>query len=259
MLPCQSGCATSLLSLLFRGLPACGPSTPKVRPSSIGLRSVHHVLALALFAVVRPSLCPSRIHLPASLRSTPITALPRYYGDSDSFGTSALPEGLPDSLHPNFRPFCLQPSPDLSRRLSHVRSAPGLSCRAVSRLRPSRLGLHLFPAGSSDLQTESSSFRTDRSFASRCSPPRVTTTQLRSALVNERLTRGDFHPSVQVRSRAHEDGPPARQRRASSPAVFWPDRTRRRRAGSPPVTGRRPVLHASCLSGTSPATYLRSG
>jgi hypothetical protein len=90
----------------------------------------------------------------------------------------------------------------------------GSSRRAVSRLRPSRLGLRLYPAGSPRLKTESSSSRTDRSFASRCSPPRLTATQLRSALVNEHLTRQDFHLSDRVRSRAHWVGRPRPKREA---------------------------------------------
>jgi len=70
----------------------------------------------------------------------------------------------------------------------------------VSRLRH-------WAAGSPDHPVESSSSRADRSFAFRCSPPRLTATQLRSALVNERLTRGDFHSSAQACFQAH--GPAA--------------------------------------------------
>jgi len=87
------------------------------------------------------------------------------------------------------------------------------SCRAVSRLRPSRLGLRHSFAGSPHLKTESSFFRTDRSFAFRCSPPRLAATQLRSALINERLIREDSHLPIRVRSRAHERRRPRRLNR----------------------------------------------
>jgi hypothetical protein len=75
----------------------------------------------ALSEVVVPSLCLSRFHLPASLDSTGITPLLRYYGGSVTsraqfFGPSTDHERcflsrfvIPDSYRSNFRPFYLQP------------------------------------------------------------------------------------------------------------------------------------------------------
>src|SRR5215472_10382046 len=107
--PYRSGCATCLPSPLVRGPPACARSTPKVRPSSTEPGPLHHALAHpALFVVARPPPFPSRIHLPASLRSTTITALLRSYGGSDFCRPSAsadrsprfTPPGLPTVLSP---------------------------------------------------------------------------------------------------------------------------------------------------------------
>ena len=67
-----------------------------------------------------PSLLTLQIHLPASLRSTPITALQRYYECSDSctvrfFGRQVVmnavltPHRSPCFTYIIFRPFCLQP------------------------------------------------------------------------------------------------------------------------------------------------------
>jgi hypothetical protein len=43
----------------------------------------------------------------------------------------------------------------------------------------------------------------DRKFASSCSPPRLTTTQLLSAIKSEHLLKGDLHPSARACSQAH--------------------------------------------------------
>ena len=87
--------------------------------------------------------------------------------------------------------------------LSHARQRRGLSLRTVSRLRPPGLRLRHWAAGSPDHPVESSSSRADRSFVFRCSPPRLTATQLRSTMVNERLTRRDFHSSARACFQAH--------------------------------------------------------
>src|SRR4029078_11487625 len=148
-------------------------------------------------------------HLPASLRSTPVTALPGYYGGSDFLHPPPLPmQDLPDSHRSGFRPFCLQTPDDLRRSLSHALLSvtdfplgPFPVCvHRVSRLRHSA-------AGTPDPPAESSSSRADRSFASRCSPRRLTATQLRSALVNERLNRGDFYSSARACFQAHGSAP----------------------------------------------------
>jgi hypothetical protein len=84
--------------------------------------SVHVCLARrhsAWFVVPRESL--ARIHLPASLRSTPVTALPGYYGGSDFRHPAPLHVAdLPDSHRSGFRPFCLQTPDDLPPSLSHA-------------------------------------------------------------------------------------------------------------------------------------------
>src|SRR3972149_7379893 len=126
--PCPSGYATCLPSPLVRGLPACVRSTRKVRPSSNGPGSLHHALALALVVVVAPSRFPSRIHLPVLLRSTPVTALLRYYEDSDFSPRSVSPGALPDSpTQTSDRSVSNHPRVHLSRFvLTLVPSAPGL-------------------------------------------------------------------------------------------------------------------------------------
>ena len=50
-----------------------------------------------LESVVLPFVCRARIHLPASLHSTPVTALHRYYGGSDS--CTPLPDVQVSLLH----------------------------------------------------------------------------------------------------------------------------------------------------------------
>jgi hypothetical protein len=110
-----------------------------------GSGSVHRVLALAdaLAMVAGQSFCRARIHLPASLCSTPVTALPRSYGGSD-FHRFVQREAvaLPDSLHLTF-PAVLSPTtrcPSMAASSRSFSSRSGLfPDRAVSRLRPSGL------------------------------------------------------------------------------------------------------------------------
>src|SRR6185295_15730981 len=136
--------------------------------------------------------------------STPVTALHRYYGGSDFPPAASLHmRDLPDSHRSGFRPFCLQTPDDLSRSLSYARQRHELSLRTVSRLRPPGLRLRHWAAGSPDHPVESSSSHADRSFVFRCSPPRLTATQLRLTMVNERLTRRDFHSSARACFQAH--------------------------------------------------------
>src|SRR5829696_587690 len=141
--PCHTGCAICLLVPLFRGPPACARSRPLVRPSPIGPRSLRLVLALALRTVAGHSFCRSRIHLPASLCSTPVTALPSSYEGSD-FHHPVQREtvDLPDSLHLNFS-VVLSPTtrcPSMSASLRSFSSRSGLfPVRTVSRLHPSGL------------------------------------------------------------------------------------------------------------------------
>jgi len=99
--------------------------------------------------VALPLALNSRIHLPVPLRSTPVTALPRYYGDSDS--SEGLPphRGLPASrhtsvetvLHPNtpcppIAAFTRYPS---ARWISpHRGQASPLASRLAGVIRPNR-------------------------------------------------------------------------------------------------------------------------
>src|SRR6185436_16929945 len=128
--PCHTGCAICLLVPPFPGLPACARSRPLVRPSPIGQRSLRLVLALALRTVLGRLVCLSRIHLPASLCSTPITAFPSSYGGSD-FHHPVQREAvdLPDSLHLNFS-VVLSPTtrcPSMAASLRPFSSRSGLS------------------------------------------------------------------------------------------------------------------------------------
>ncbi len=85
----------------------------------------------------------SHIHLPASLCSTPVTALLRSYGGSDFHPPVQRKQvDLPDSLHLNF-PVVLSPNtrcPSMAASSRSFSSRSGLfPGRAVSRLRPSGL------------------------------------------------------------------------------------------------------------------------
>jgi hypothetical protein len=111
-----------LLRSPFPGLPTCVRSRPLVPPRPTGLGCLSLVESFpALSRVVVPSFSLSRFHLPASLDSTGITPLLRYYGGSVTsraqfFGLSIDHERcflsrfvIPDSYRSNFRPFYLQP------------------------------------------------------------------------------------------------------------------------------------------------------
>jgi hypothetical protein len=104
---------------------------------------------------------------------------------------------IPDSPHSNFLPFCLQPPHAfLSPRSLSRRSAGRRSCLA---LHGSAFGsrLRLCSAGSPMHQAESSSsffFLTDWQFASGCSPPRLSTTQLPSASDSQCSVRRGLPP-----------------------------------------------------------------
>ncbi len=118
------------------------------------------------------------------------------------------------------------------RRFLTLAQRVGLSLRTVSRLHPPGLRLRHWAAGSPDHPVESSSSRADRSFAFRCSPPRLTATQLRSALVNERLTRRDFHSSARACFQAHGPALP----RLESREVGYPTAGKRNGgAAEPPI------------------------
>ena len=85
-------------------------------------------------------------HLPASLCSTPITALHRYYEGSDFPHPAPFRMWvLPDSHRSGFRPFCLQTPDDPPWPLSYALQRQRLSHRTVSRLRPQGLGFAIGP------------------------------------------------------------------------------------------------------------------
>src|SRR3972149_1378656 len=83
---------------------------------------------------------PSRIHLPACLRSTPVTASPRYYAGSDScqphhgWQVSWVPlHGLRDVLPPTTRRRLLTPASPFASRLA---TTPGRIGVVLPRPRP---------------------------------------------------------------------------------------------------------------------------
>jgi len=147
-----------------------------------------------------------------SLRSIPITGLPRYYGRSDSCeaGSSAPAFGQPERrfsppqvslIHVSDLP--TPPSPTTPQALD-ADFARYPSSRRVSRLRRSRL--HHFPAGSPTLtgRIEFVILRMDRS------PPAAPhpTSRRRSCSrlqAGERIPEEDFHLSDQTRFQAHWD------------------------------------------------------
>jgi hypothetical protein len=142
----------------------------------------------ALPPVTFLTVCPSRFHLPASLRSTPITAFPRYYEGSDSWSALSSAQvsllyvlGLPDhsiSTHPvcSQRRFITLPLSSPSFLVSQVQASPFSS----------RLARHTWP------------YRvrhpTDWSFTSRCFPPHLAVTQLRSVTGRRAHTRRGLSP-----------------------------------------------------------------
>ncbi len=145
-----------------------------------------------------PPVYPSRFHLPAPLRSTPITALLRYYGGSDS---------CPALLSPNRSPcftctaFLTIPSPPTPcAPIAAFARYP--SARWLSRFRRSRL--HHSLAGSPDTQGrfEFVILRTGRSPPVALHPAsrRRSYSWLQAG---ERMPGEDFHLSVHARSQAH--------------------------------------------------------
>ena len=159
-------------------------------------------------------------------------------------------------MHLNFRPFCLQPSPDLHQRLSHVRSAS-----VALRAGPFPVCAHhvldfAFPAEARQISKPNrvSSVRTGRSLHAAPHPvsPRRSCAQL---LVDERSTRADFHLLFKCTLRRTLAGVPAR--RAPQRAAL--SRTREavnchRALASPGAVqqGRTPASKRSRLHGGHP-------
>ena len=111
-------------------------------------------------------MCRSRIHLPASLRSRPVTTLHGYYERSDSPTALAWPVWV-SLIH------CAWPSrPSAS---NHLCTSVVVFTRYPSTLRTSRgcgSGLRHWLAGSPVAPAETSFYRADERFTSRCSSPR---------------------------------------------------------------------------------------
>src|SRR6202011_4839100 len=161
-----------------------------------------------------------RLHLPTSLDSTGVTPLLRYYGGSVTsraqfFGPSTTDHEryflsrfvIPDSYRSNFRPFYLQPPYALLSFCSLL--SPGIGRGIVAP--PFRDGFRSWlrhTEAGSPMHLGRIEFNivlfTDWSFASGCSPPRFSTTQLPSATDRPVFPSGrDFHPSVGAYSQAH--------------------------------------------------------
>jgi len=163
--------------------------------------------------VLVPAVSTSRIHLPASLRSTGVTRLRRYYGRSDSCPAalrvfSTMNTGCPGQVSPLssriFRTFRLQTpltfpiamfgfkALGLHRVIRRARS-PAATPLARSL---SSLGLRHLTAGSPRSQAESSSLvlRTDRSprVALHLASRRRSYLRLRKA---KPPSDGDLHPA----------------------------------------------------------------
>ncbi len=141
----------------------------------------------------------SRLHLPASLRSTGIAPLLRYYGRSDSRRLS--PSRRVSPIHVLVLPAIPPPNtpctPDIacerSFRLSSFLLLEfqgfAIDSQARRRIRPNRVR---HPA--------------DWSFVSGCSPPRLSATQLPSTSGSSVSPGEDFHLPERAHSRAHGSG-----------------------------------------------------
>jgi len=101
------------LSLRLPEPPAYALSRPPVRPTPSGRGPLRLAQPLRALASVRvPTVRPSRIRLPASLRSVPVTALHRYCGPSDSCPALHRRTGLPASrARPSDLPTARQATP----------------------------------------------------------------------------------------------------------------------------------------------------
>ncbi len=196
-----------LPSPLFRGFPTCARSTPKIRPSSIDLGPLHHVLALALVVGSRPSLFPSRIHRPASLRSTLIT---RFLATMETLTSPRV------QSHEEISPIHVTQTSDRSVS-NHPRVHPGRFLLTLVPSAPDLFPSDRFPSASTG--SWASPFtrrlaepqrpnrvplvRTGRSPPVALHPASRRRSYFRLSM-SERLMEDDFHLSVCVRSRAHE-------------------------------------------------------
>ena len=178
-------------------------------PSGHGfLRLVESALR-SLTTVSFARLCPSRFHLPIPLRSTGITPLLHYYGDSDASRLRLFAPMLgnelrlpfrvafPTSRHSNFPPFHPQ-SPDTPPAMPSLDSIA--DCRSCLALHGSAsgLGLRLWLGGLAVVSGRiefNMVLLMDWLFASGCSPPRLSTTQLPSATEVQLPLRSGLPPN----------------------------------------------------------------
>ena len=195
-----------------KGISYLPPVTPL--PSAADMRSLHFEAsthdrsrAVCLCALSNPyghcrrcALLPawgSRIHLPASLPSARLcfpllsrVTSHRYYEGSDSC-TAHLPRRSPRLPRHTFLSFRLQPRGLPGHRLPPRQRAQRVSDFAMNeQARRSSPPNRVRPP-------------TDRQFASGCSPPRLTATQLPSATEFVASSDTDFHRADVAPSRAH--------------------------------------------------------
>jgi hypothetical protein len=143
-----------------------------------------------------------------SLRSRPVTALPRYYersdscspGSSASSGMNTVSIGQQVSLVHTAR----SSTHSVTKHLAHPAIASPLPTQRgrLPGLYPG-LDFTLNPQARRYARPNRVRYPTDCMFASGCSPPRLTATQLPLATGSGHLPGGDFHPSDRACSQAH--------------------------------------------------------
>ena len=142
-------------------------------------------------------------HLPGTLRSTEVTRFRCYYGSSDSCLSQSLRQVslLYESNHPDVPTPTTPCRPGHHEFVFHVSVQPRITAfRQRSIPREILYGTSASPLASRLAATtgritvfslKRGTFVSDRPFASRCSPPRLATTQFRSATVsNSNLLTG---------------------------------------------------------------------
>jgi hypothetical protein len=179
------------------------PSRRLVRPSAVRaspLRLFYPGLPPGLSPVSFRSFQTSRLHLPAPLGSTGITRLQRYYEGSDSRAWVALP--LCASFHPplaigraGLSTSRISPSGlSVSNHLTAPHDRFGTCPVSVAGFPfVSGLGFTLPSGARHTARPNRVRFTTDGPFASRCSPPHLAMTQLRSATGRKQVSlKGTF-------------------------------------------------------------------
>ena len=184
----------------FPAPPSCAPSTPKLPLTTVSDRGLCALsnpfgysrrLVCSGMALTHPPSClPS---LGTTLLSVPLAGHSplRYYGDSDSCSVH-LPCRSPHLLRHTFLSFRLQP-----RRLPGHRFPPRQRVQRVSDFAMNEQARRSSPPNRVR-------YPTDQQFASGCSPPRLTATQLPSATEFVAYSDTDFHRADVAPSRAHD-------------------------------------------------------